>query len=503
MSEPNRQNHEADADGIDVFGLVRAHGRAALTAAVASALLVAALGGIFVMWLQPAKQISSLEFRLTFSGAGQMQYPNGLPFSVSDIIAGPIVNRVYDQSEVEPFCERDSFQGGFYVEQYSDQSLLLDLEYQSRLSDPSLELADRRVMEEEYAARRAALPVQYRLMFITPAACMNLPAAVIVKSLTSVLATWAEESETRRGVLNHQVEVLSPSTLSVVPEGPGGWVLRADLLRTALERMISNVSEVAAIPGAGLVRVGKERLTFLEVRGRLEDLLSARLEPLVMTSGRSPVQESSVWVNETVASAERDQRLAESRAAVYREALREFSRATLDADAPRGAGAQGSGPIGNQAMAPQVDRSFVDRIVEMSLATDPYRRELTDRMVEASLEAVSAQNRATYYRRLLQSLREPGGAQLSSQELDARLAEIVEDGKALSAQFIALYEELNRVSLRPAGAMYQTPKPVKSVTARAFGRRDLANAVMGVFLAILLLSFGGRVLRERLTSARA
>jgi len=493
---------EENGPGIDVLGLLRAHGRVVTIVAVVVAAMAAVAGGVYLRWGQPTHVVASLEFRPTFIGMDEMRYPNRLPFSANDVTAGQIVDLVYDRNNITVHCDRDSFRAGFFVEQRSDQSVFLDLEYQARLTEPRITAVERKLLQEEHAAKRKALPLQFRLVFVTPPPCSSLPAVVISKVMVDVLATWASESETKRGVLNHQVEVLTPSALDVAVAGPGGLLLRADLLRTGLERVIRNVEEVSRLPGAVLVRLGPERVTFMEVRGKLFDLVGSRLDPLVMTSGRSMVRESAVWVNEVVAQAERKERAAQERAAAYQSALREFSGTVEAASSGRTAVAStATSPNSNnpQALVPQIDGSFIDRIVEMSEATARFRQELTQSMVQWQLEAVGEEQRASYYRRLLQSVRELGAVDTPAQELEARFNEIVVEGKALTKQFGDLYDEFSRVALRSAGSMYETAKPVTIEISQRFSRRSLMTLVGVVFVATLLLALGFFVVRDRLS----
>jgi len=124
-------------------------------------------------------------------------------------------------------------------------------------------------------------------------------------------------------------------------------------------------------------------------------------------------------------------------------------------------------------------------------------------MVTANLEAVRAQNRADYYRRLLQSLRESGGISTSPEELSRRLEEIKTEGKKLTKQFGDLYDEFSRVALRPAAGLYQSEKPVTFEENKSFSRRSLMQVVAGGFMAVLVLMFGFLVIRERLILERS
>lgn len=81
---------------------------------------------------------------------------------------------------------------------------------------------------------------------------------------------------------------------------------------------------------------------------------------------------------------------------------------------------------------------------------------------------MAAEDRASYYRRLLTSLRNPGGAALGSAEIDTRLDATVTQAKSIISDFNALHDEFSRVSLRAATLMYQADKPVTTEVYREF-----------------------------------
>ena len=324
----------------------------------------------------------------------------------------------------------------------------------------------------------------------------------MAKAVTDVLTTWADESETKRGVLNQRVDVLTPSMLDIGEGMESSRLLRADLLRTALLRIVANVGEVQEIPGAGLIRYGDTRLTFMEVRNKLVDLVRSRLEPLVATAGQSMAREALAWLTETVASAGREQVAAAGKATANREALQIYSgmtqtaRTGVTSTTPRAAGASDV-----QTLSPQIDSTFIDRIVEMSAANTTFRQQLTTAMVDASVLAVEAEERASYYRSLRQAIRGTGGVQMAPAAIDARLEGIVTQGKELTRQFNELYLEFSRVSLRAAASMYQTEKPVTTEVSRDFTVWELLMLVVGAFLASLLFAFAYFVIRDRMAQA--
>lgn len=485
---------------IDVVGLVRAHGRSSLRAALGVVVVVLALGGSYLLW-QPTRAASVLEFRPTFEGAARGTYPNGLAFSPTDVTAAPVVDQVFDSNDILQYCPREAFRGGFFVELRSDQSMFLDAEYQARLAESGLTAVERQSLQAEYESKRAALPVSYRLVFVRPSACSRLPDVVLSKVLVDVLSTWANQSEEKRGVLYHQIEVLTPNMLDVGMGAEGSRLLRADLLRNALLRIVSNIEGVERLPGARLIRFGPDRVTFFEIRSKLLDVVRSRLEPLVVGAGQAMVRESALWVTETAESAERERRAAQGRAEAYQRALQEYSGGTPVVPT---AGGRGTGPaaVGTgdvQTLSAQIDKTFIDRIVEMSEANTEFRQELTEKWILESVNEVAAAERASYYARLAQSLRVPSGASrnITPAEIDGRLDDIVKEGKALTALFNQVFDEFSRVSLRPAGAMYQTDRPVSTEVSRSFTMSELVLIAFGAFLAALVAAFAGLVIRER------
>ena len=147
--------------------------------------------------------------RPTFTGAGLGQYPNGLQFASSDVAASLRRNNIGE------YCAREVFRGRCFVEQRSDQSAFLAVEYQARLADARITGVERERLPAEYGAKRQARPLQYSLVFVKARPCAAIPQMVVAKAMTDVLTTWAFESETNRGVLNHQTEVLTPAALDV------------------------------------------------------------------------------------------------------------------------------------------------------------------------------------------------------------------------------------------------------------------------------------------------
>ena len=497
QSDPNQEDDAARR--IDLLKVIWDYRRVILRATVTVSVVAAILGALYLLWGQTVRTVVSQQFRPVFNGAVIGQYPNGLAFGPTDITAQPVIDQVFDRNSIGDYCSRDVFRSAFFVEEQSAAYAFLDAEYQGRLADVRLTAVDRDRLQAEYRVKRTALPLEHRIVFIRPSGCGGIPPVLMSKTLTDVLSTWAEDAELKRGVLKLNVQVLTPGTLDIGDSGQMSQLIRADLVRAGLRRLADNIGRVGDLPGAGLIRMGERRVTFSEVRTKVEDLLQARLDPLVVGAGRGLGQESAAWAMEAVASAARSQKVAEGNAKAYLDALREYSGTAQAPSNVRSESRQSTtGSSDVQALTPQIDRTFVDRIVELSAPNMLFRQELTRSLVLANVEAVRQQANLSHYQRLVDQLRLPGVSDLSPQEIDQRLQAIQDEGKLLAKQFNELYDEFSRVSLRASASMYKLEGPVQMDVARAFTLRSYMLMVAGAFFVTLLLVVGGCFVWSRL-----
>jgi hypothetical protein len=124
---------------------------------------------------------------------------------------------------------------------------------------------------------------------------------------------------------------------------------------------------------------------------------------------------------------------------VYQTALREYPGLTAAPAAASAQRPQSSSDV--QALTPQIDRTFIDRIVELSATNTSFR----------------------------------------SADVDRRLTAIAADGKGQVWQFDALYDEFSRVSLRSGPSMYRIERPAQVQAIRSFTSRSLVLLILAVF----------------------
>ncbi len=444
--------------------------------------IIAFLMGALYFALQPSAWSAGIGFRPIFEGADEGKYPNGLPFAAADITDASVVDQAFAKNDLRAYCALDDFRTGFSVQLSSTSLQFLSAEFQARLSDSRLTSVDRQRVQDEFVARRRALPKSYELMFVRPLECASLPQPVVLKAMSEILEIWAYDSEARRGVLKASVAVLSPEVFNIQETKDTALLVRADLVRAAIARVVANISEVEKLSGAPIVRAGKVPVTFAEVRVRLEDLMQARLVPLIRVAGRGFGRESVTWVTQELETANIQYRSAEALAEAYRQALREYSGVPTRQSSTSGPDTSRPQRSDVQALTPQIDRTFIDGIVEMSAPNIGFRQEITRNVIDAALLAASRESAAAHYRSLLAAMKEPGGESLPADEIVARLRAITAEAKALTELFNEIYTEFSRVAFRAGSSLYRIEQPAQVRILRAFSARDFVVLVAGVAL---------------------
>jgi hypothetical protein len=457
-------------------------------------LLVAAIVGALYFWLQPTTWSATLGFAPVFEGASAGRYPNGLPFAASDIVNSTIVDEVVQKNGIAEWCPADKFLSALVVQESSPDLQFLNAEFQARLSDVRLTAVDRQRAQEEYAARRGALRPQYQLHFYRPQACAGLQPQLVYKALVEIIENWASASEAKRGVLKVRVSMLTTSIFDTDGAKDEPLFVRADMVRTAILRVVSNITQVQDIPGAQLVRVGEDQVSLAEVRARLEDLVQARLDPLIHSAGRGWGPQSARWVEQALERSMARLRAAEQRAEAYRHALREYSGMTTAPPRPEAAqGTERPNARDVQALTPQIDRTFVESIVELSATNTAFRQEITRDLIEESVQAVETSLAVEHYRSLLESMKQPGDS-VPADVVSRRLDGIVAEAKRATQRFVDIYDEFSRVSLRVGPMMYRIEAPPAASQLRRFGPLDyiallIAATVLGaIAISVVLLA---------------
>jgi hypothetical protein len=179
------------------------------------------------------------------------------------------------------------------------------------------------------------------------------------------------------------------------------------------------------------------------------------------------------------------------------------------------AGTGASGPTGSPGgtITPQLDQTFLDRLMNLSIAKDEfeYRRKITDRIIDES-EVVAARAReAAYYEDLAKELRASSGRTVGSPEavalIKTRSAQAFEEIVRGIEKTALIYKDLSALNLNPSSTVFAITGPFTQQTVRPVALRTVGlYLVLVLMLAITVVPIGCLIhhaLRVRRTAAPA
>ena len=490
-------------DGISLWPMIETlwgYRRIIGTAAVGVAALVglALLAAFLVL---PAERLGSIQFRLMFDGAAENRYANGMPFNSTEIVGTPVLTDVYRTNDLRRFGEYQAFRDAIFILQSNPELQLLSDEYQARLSDTRLSAVDRSRIEEEFRRKRDSLkdPVftisMRRNEFVT-----RMPRNLIEKTLADVLATWAKQAVDLRGATLYNVPVLSRNILRADLLETEDYLVAVDVLRVTVNRILDAASKIESLPGAEIIRTGKEQVSLTEVKANLEDVERFQLQPLlgiIRAEGLTKnAQELSRYVGAQLFQLKlrRDASMARIRAS--QDALQDYSLQRASRSAAEGQGGAAGSSTGRLApgvdaptMIPQLGEGFLDRLIQMSTQTQvsdvQYRQRLTDSIISESQDLASLNQEVAFYEGLERTIQTgrvgvSGSAQGTTLVKDRATKALDAIGLALD-NTVSLYRDLSAHNLNPSTQLYNVTGPFVLQT-----QRSLTLRMAGVYFVLTL-----------------
>jgi hypothetical protein len=483
-----------------VLAVIRKHGSHIQLTMIAFVLMYL-LAAVAVMLLVPSVRSTNLKFRLEFRGAEEGMYPNGTKFSASEIVSVPILLRVYNANELGTYTTFERFKSSIFVMQSNDALDRLNWEYRSKLSDTKLTSVERAELEREFHEKRAALSqAEYSLVLSTKSRLRAIPSSMRSKVLSDVLSTWAETTLSDKGVSLYDISILSSGVFDRAQLTSYDYIIALDLVRSRIDRVISNVDELLSLPGAKVLRTGDGQRSLAELRVRLVDTLDFRLRPLlgmILANGISKNPTASFeFLRTQIKFNELETAEATARVDAVRDAL-----ATYVERRQATSSTASTTPTGN--VIPQIDESFLNRIVEMTGEANDlaYRQSLVDSLRAHAMLVVPLEAEARYYRTMLDSFQGTLRSATADETalIENELNAIVSDAVASTADVNEIYATLSK-DLNPSTILYSLTGPITKSVDR--GISPVTLLLVGIFL--LLLAFpavvAGFVIHEMVAS---
>jgi hypothetical protein len=490
-------------DGINLGRIFRVLKKSWLIIAGSLLAVVLLFGILAAMMLlsQPDQRTVTLPFRLEFQGAERGEYPNGLKFSSAEIVATPILMRVYSANGLQRFTSFKEFGESLFVVESNEALEQLNREYGAKLADSRMNAVDRERLETEFQQKKESLSRnEYALTWASDEG--NLPKPMITKSLNDILVAWSEAAAKEKGVLRYQLPVVSGNVLRRDVLSSSDWVIALDVLRTRVDTIERNIARLEHVPGASVLRGGPENVSLEEIQLGLADIVRFRLEPLLLqlrsANATTNPQATIHFIESQLAYNGRQAESARQRADALRATLEMY---TMQTEQPRTS--MPSSPRqtgGGDTVMPQLGDSFLDRLIELTNQRNDieYRQRLVDEIKVASLAVLPYEREVAYYEQLLAQMRGIGSSNLDGnagvrQEMDSILEAVSHAIRDANAIY-----DLMSLNLNPSTVLYSVTSPPIARIERGLSLRRMALWGILVVLISIPLIIGGVLLAARI-----
>ena len=167
-----------------------------LSGLVLAVFLALGRGGI------PSQQIFHQTISLTFQGVRNGKYPNGIPFSINDILAPDVLHRVYEKNHMsEQHLTYKDFVSSLSIHPYSPLYESVLLRYRKMLDDKKLKFVERQQIEKEMREELSKLQRKGAIIQFIVKKNIGIPESLGKKLLYDIVDTWSSYSIESLGVL--------------------------------------------------------------------------------------------------------------------------------------------------------------------------------------------------------------------------------------------------------------------------------------------------------------
>lgn len=420
------------------------------------------------------------EIQFTFNGVSDGQYPDGTSFTPNDLLSPVIVQRVYEQNDLESqglslsaFSNALSISAHAPTRQFIVQRFRQELQRGGSSSTEINQIEQRFAQALERASRSyAILTLDLRDGLLPTSSVLN--DQMVRKVLLDIPRVWAKYMTEEAGVFAEDLRLYSAQAIEGSVLGIMDEIVSADIIKSKFLLLRSNIEAIKELYNSGTVRDPETGLRLGDIEAQAD-----WLENFVLEEARATLVGGSVASNPDatmrffrgrIEQLSRQRDLLLQRAARVEEALQSYNQGS-------GGGTSGGGMGGSLGLPedlrggttiPQFGSDFLDRLVELGGDSGDvlFRQELTRERLDYHLEAADLQAEISRLQ------------QLSEMIIDQQDANQTEFSDAMQAEIEAVESQLDRVSSGLESLVAATERIADRLNALRYGGQEAIYAVV-------------------------
>ncbi|MBM61317.1 MAG: hypothetical protein CL484_00030 [Acidobacteria bacterium] len=448
-----------------------------------SAVSASLLCAFWIYTTQPVERRGFVGFRVEFAGSAAGEYPNGERFSRAEIASDPVLTEVYEVNDLARYLTFEDFKRSIFVQDANSDRTLLELEYENRLSDESLNFVNRSVLETEFQERSASLQgTSYTVNMVNPGNQEVIPEILLGKVLNDILTVWTEQARRTKGAFSYLLTFQPPSFSTETAEGLDD-VIRAERGRDYLNQTLDFVEELESLPGAATFQSSANPgVSVSGIRANLEETRRFVLAPLlrfIMLTRQVTTPVLRAYLDNRQLEINLDHQAALGRLEVLERSMRDYLEGWLGGQTDGRNSYPGPDLDPDAGFETQVSGVSLDRLLAMAARAGEgpdilFRQALTERIILAGEEVVDLEREVAYYRQLLELTPESGQQPQLSMSPQARRGFIEDSFQTINgaistglAQSRAFLRDLEYNNLQPETDLFSISTPFALVVTGA------------------------------------
>ncbi|MBM4008993.1 MAG: hypothetical protein FJ285_05310 [Planctomycetes bacterium] len=459
-----------------------------------------AVVGLAIIWLLPAENRQGrIEVTLTFPGASDGKLPNGTPFNFLEISSAPVVEPIWRSQGLETAIPIADLLRSLTAMRGGREARALSELYQSKLSNPKLTVLERDAIEKEWRAGIAAL--NGSTVLLTLADSKNRLSDEQITQFLSVLpkvwATWSDAlgARTYDYPLPSGAELRASESQLSVEAGTtvlaGAVVRHFERLKDFNDTLAVTLASLSKLPGSDAVRDGRgASLTDLvqEVRAMSRNMvIPAYIEALAIAKRKDPRGYQALRAARMQLQ-ESQYDVAKERALVLKQVFDDFMEVT-NSGTRRTPFSDGQNKEQQAGLIANVDGTFIDRVIDQAVSSRDvsYRRELTEKRLQAELAVVELVSALEFENWLDKSVNEQTDADVVSGSSSQEIKLLTEQTAELGNRTAVVMGLLAQRNFNSAAAAYRLDEEAVVFSTPFMSTKTALTAGLGLWVLTMLL----------------
>jgi hypothetical protein len=270
-------------DEIDLKELVRA------VLATRVWVLIALVVGTALFWVamvvqnyaRPIVYTHETRINLTFQGSIESLYPNGSPFSVSDIVSPVVLNAVFEANGIGKFIDLKTFTSSFSAKPHTPERDLILAKYNQQLEKRSISVAEINLLQSRIEEELRKASSESLIITFTSKEAYKIPKATLQKTLRDIPTEWARHMVEEMGVTTFQQRVYTERVIDQSLFESIDYLVAFEMLLDRLQLLQDNINVIKELPNGNVVRDDETGITLPDLEKAVSDVRRYRVAPLI------------------------------------------------------------------------------------------------------------------------------------------------------------------------------------------------------------------------------